>query len=169
MNWFKSVLGDASLSPAPEMAMPTSVLDLVFDFMVPAAPTDIVQQEQTAKEMVRLALTQRNDRRHAVVVRARVLLKMAADKRLQQWQERAWSAEARGSVQELLAIDTILEQAGLDVAPSITASVANLVRERNLYHDVLVNLVSKHPELVDEVLTLRSELRVEVVSSDDEL
>ena len=140
--------------------MPTPVLDLAFDFMISTTPTDIVEQEQTAKEMMRLALTQRNDRRHAVVVRARVLLQMAADRRLQQWRERAWSAEARGSVQELLAIDAILEQAGLDVAPSITASVANLVRERNLYRDVLVNLVSRHPELVDEVLTLRSELRV---------
>ena len=147
--------------------MPTSVLDLIFDFMVSAAPTDIVLQEQTAKEMMCLALTQRNDRRHTVVVRARILLKMAADKRLQQWQERAWSAEARG-VQELLAIDAILEQAGLDVAPSITVSVANLVRERNLYRDVLVNLVSRHPEFVDEVLALRSELRADVVSSDDE-
>ena len=71
------------------MAMPTSALDLIFDFMISATPTDIVLQEQTAKEMMRLAITQRNDRRHAVAVRARVLLKMAADKRLQQWQERA--------------------------------------------------------------------------------
>ena len=129
--------------------MPTPVLDLVFDFMLSASPTDIVAQEQAAKEMMRLALTQRNDRRHCVVVRARVLLQMAADSRLQQWQERAWSAEARGSEQELLAIDALLEQAGLDVAPSVTASVANLVRERNLYRDVLVDLVSRHPEPAD--------------------
>jgi hypothetical protein len=151
------------------MAMPAPALDLVFDFMLSASPAGIVAQERTAKEMMRLALVQRNDRRHRVVVHARALLQMAADSRLQQWQERAWSAEARGSDRELLVVDAILEQAGLDVAPSITASVTNLVRERDLYRDVLVNLVSRHPELADEVLALRSELRAEIMSSDDEL
>ena len=164
-----SVLGDASLDLAPRMTMPTSALDLVFDFMLSASPADVILQEQTAKEMMRLSVTQRNDRRQAVTVRARALLKMAADKRLQQWQERAWwTAECRGT-EELLAIDVILEQAGLDATPTTAASVANLVRERDLYRDVLVNLVSRRPELADEVLALRSELRADAMSSNDDL
>ena len=106
-----------------------------------------------------------------VVVRARALLQMATNGRLQMWRERAWSAEARLELEgnrELLAIDAALEETDLDENPSSAARVVDLIRERELYRAVLANLVSRHPDLADEVLALRSELRAEIVGSDDE-
>ena len=135
----------------------------------------LIAKEQTAVEMMRLALAQRNDRRHRVVVRARALLQAAASGRLQLWRERAWAAEARLELEgdrELLAIDTALSETDLDENPSIAARVVDLIQERELYRSVLANLVSRHPELVNEVLTLRSELRdamaERVVASENE-
>ena len=124
---------------------------------------------------MRLALAQRTERMRRVVVRARALLQAAASGRLQMWRERASAAEARLGLEgdrELLAIDVALEETDLDENPSIAARVVDLIQERELYRSVLVNLVSRHPELVNEVLTLRSELRdamaERVVASEDE-
>ena len=61
------------------------------------------------------------------------------------WQERAFAAErGRGNSRQLVY----------------------MIRELDLYRDVLVTLVSRHPELAGEVRALRSELRG--VESDEE-
>ena len=122
-----------------------SAVDLVLDFLLASSFEGIIACEEAAVVMLRFALTQRCARLRGAVVRARGLRQAAADNRLLMWQERAFAAErGRGNSQQLLCI----------------------IRELDLYRDVLVTLVSRHPELAGEVRALRSELRG--VESDEE-